>query len=158
MRFVILSVFALALQGCVGVAYIHDKTTHIVSPIGAYPVDVSQRGGYFSGAGFVVHNKDELRARWGEPDVIWFEGGSEKWRYKKNISWAVFVPELVIPIPLGVPTGHTGVTFTFQGSNIVAEDADDTNWFNVGCGYYVVGVGCMDGSHLHGVPFLIQTH
>lgn len=154
MRFLVLSVF-LSLQGCVGAEIIHDKTNHIESPNGTYLL-MPTRGEYTPGGTLPVKTKDELQKWWGKPDAIWFDGGVEKWRYINNISWAVFMPELIVPLPIGIPTGHSSVTFTFHGSNITSEDADETNRSGFGCGYYIFGIGCMTQDQFHGWNFLNQ--
>src|SRR5690242_2607615 len=119
MRLFLLSTLFL-LQGCVGIASIHDRTDHLLptqyglGPAKGFLINSRFRGSC-CGGDELAKNKDDLLRVFGKPDEIVNNGGVEGWRYNKNISWAVIVPQLIVPIPIGVPTGHSGVTFYFSG-------------------------------------------
>lgn len=158
MRFLISLFSCLALDGCIGVGVIHDRTVHVESPTGTYQLRERAAPEYYNyaGSGHPVRTKSDLRAYWGEPDSTWFDGQTEKWRYNRNISWVGFHLDLIVFIPIAVPTGHSGVTVTFQGSTIKSIDTDMSTGFGLGCGYYLLGAGCQVGDQFHGVAFISQ--
>lgn len=138
----------LMIQGCVGISRLHDGTEHTVRDRGEYGIHDRGTCCYYNGA--TVRTKDGLIANWGKPDRIWTENGVEKWRYYRGLSWYVVSLNLIVPIPIGVPTGHSGVTFAFNGNDIAYADVDTTDWWNFGCGFYVVATGCIVGTHFWG--------
>lgn len=86
-----------------------------------------------------VSTQEEVLKLWGEPDKKWSQNGREKWLYyQEGLAWTMFMPIVVVPIPLGVPTGRNYATLEFDDQQIVsAVSKDRDGWYGM-CGFFLM--------------------
>jgi uncharacterized protein YceK len=125
-------VLSVLLSGCVGVITMHNPE----KSYNANDVKLGNRG-WCCSAYQPISTKSEVLAIWGEPDKKWSEAGTEKWLYKQSsLSWAAVIPVIILPIPLGVPTGHNTTTLSFRAEKIVSATSSDREGLIAVCGLF----------------------
>lgn len=125
-------IFSLLLSGCVGVITMHNPEKSYTGS----NVKLGGRGWCCSGYKS-VSTKAEVKSAWGEPDKKWTEAGVERWLYKQSsMSWVAIIPVLVIPIPIGVPTGHNATTLSFLDEKISSATSSDREGLIALCGFF----------------------
>lgn len=144
MRAIVLGVLVAMMSGCVGVITMHNPTR-------TYTGEAVKPGGrgYCCSGSETVTRRADVEAAWGAPDRAWHEGGREFWRYRQpDLAWAAIMPVLIVPLPLGIPTGYNATTFAFDGDRLVSAQAAEREGLIALCGLFLndenpdLHVGC----------------
>ncbi len=133
MRVLVVAMLVSMLSGCVGVITLHNPTR-------TYTGEAVKPGGrgYCCSGSETFTRRDDVRAAWGEPDRTWREDGRDFWYYRQpDLAWAAVMPVLIVPLPLGIPTGHNFTTFAFEGERLVSAQAADREGLVALCGFFL---------------------
>lgn len=147
-RFALLIIASLTLQGCVGLgawtlgSRVESSDRPKIDQSRGV-IDVHKVGGEGT-----LKTATDLRAQWGEPDSVESrEAGKEEWIYKINgLRWSgVVLFVVVIPLPAMIPIGSQYVSFLIHDGQI--ERATRRDWAFKGgvyCGFFGMMYGGWD--------------